>query len=386
MNQFIIFTLICLMQQSLMPAMQRTNIAAVANIVTTHIKTNKNMYGALTVAAGLGYLLFSPTAVNFFCYVISRYDEKLRDKLNIQLHDAVVLHDQFLGSAKLCNERVKILLAQGADVNFILAGETEPLLVKAAREGVNMDIVEKLLKTKDIQVNKKDRKNGRNALMSAIVGDNIEMALRFLNVSGIDIDAIDNDGCTALMLAAGKGYKNLVEKLLEKYANIKLRNKNNHHVIEYVINLYRLELCANKNLAHEICKSITNHVRKLDLELWMALHKNNEDQALRLIYCGASGSTPEDTGRAWPIICAAQKRYIKVIRALCEAGMDDNHTDGQGRNAAWYIENANPPFELTEQQAIVQLLKDQKEKLRTSTNWLSTLLYLVKQTFDEQYE
>jgi ankyrin repeat protein len=67
--------------------------------------------------------------------------------------------------------------------------------------------------------------NGRTALMEAVFGGQLE-TIRELLDRGVDVNAQDNDGWTALMEAGAKGRLDVVRILLAHGANPRITNKN----------------------------------------------------------------------------------------------------------------------------------------------------------------
>ena len=111
---------------------------------------------------------------------------------------------------------VKVLLAQGASVNYRNPVSGLSALDTAAAEG-HTQIVRMLLKNPETDVNLQDQ-SGRTPIFYA-VDQNQPDALRALLAAGADVNAQDLTGTTSLMLAAAKNHTDCFN-LLMKQKNI----------------------------------------------------------------------------------------------------------------------------------------------------------------------
>ena len=111
----------------------------------------------------------------------------------------------------------------------------------------------------DIEVNAKTNR-GRTALHLAAVSEYSNTAvLKYLVINGADIDAVDNDGNTPLMLAASRNRYDTVEMLAQKGADLFTCNKQGYNA---------LHLAAR--IGHATCVRLLvrldSDLRKLKLE------------------------------------------------------------------------------------------------------------------------
>merc|ERR1712018_93994 len=86
-------------------------------------------------------------------------------------------------------------------------------------------------------INKKDRR-GTTALMYAIMRKRESVVDQLLNLEGIDIDSVDQDGYSCLMWASIFNLDQIVVKLLPKLSpeSIKKRNNNGCNAFMYPCN------------------------------------------------------------------------------------------------------------------------------------------------------
>jgi len=90
-------------------------------------------------------------------------------------------------------------------------------LLQVAQDG-NLANLQAAL-AKGAEVNAQD-KNGDTALMAAAEKGHRVIVQELLAQDGIEVNAQDKDGDTALIVAAGKGYKEIVRALLAKGADV----------------------------------------------------------------------------------------------------------------------------------------------------------------------
>ena len=111
------------------------------------------------------------------------------------------------------NDNIKILLNNGADVNYRNPATGLSSIAAAAAEG-NSNTIRLLVRTGNADVNISDL-SGRTPIFYA-VEQNQEDALRTLFSLGADPNAQDHTGVTALMRASAKGRQNCVDILLKQ--------------------------------------------------------------------------------------------------------------------------------------------------------------------------
>ena len=118
------------------------------------------------------------------------------------------------------NEHTHVALAllnvDGIEVDLVnVVGETA--LHYASKKGMT-EVVEELIK-KDADVNKQNN-YGNTALMKACMYGHTVVALALLEHPDIRVDLVTNSGYTALHQASEKGMLAVVEKLIEKRADV----------------------------------------------------------------------------------------------------------------------------------------------------------------------
>jgi ankyrin repeat protein len=121
-----------------------------------------------------------------------------------------------------------ILLKNGADVDYVNAVGCSPLAL-ACRSG-NLEVAHELLKTSKTET--KDR-NGRTPLHCTVQNKHpmqLEI-VRLLYNSGANIDCVDNNGNTPLLLASQEAHIKVVRYLVSRNANIQHRNNDDENCL-----------------------------------------------------------------------------------------------------------------------------------------------------------
>lgn len=125
---------------------------------------------------------------------------------------------------------VKLILSKKADTNAIDNNGYTALMVAA--ENRRPGIIKALVPA-GAKIDAKNTKWGTNALMIASIKGDADSVEALLN-GGANVNDTDNNGYTALMLAAEKGHMGVVKKLVEYRADRKIRNTKWHVTASYI--------------------------------------------------------------------------------------------------------------------------------------------------------
>lgn len=127
---------------------------------------------------------------------------------------------------------VKLLIKNGANVNPDYSGLT-PLM--AASSFGDIKIVKLLIQNgADINIDNE----GYTALFEAVRAGNYNIVYFLISLNA-DINSIEySSGFSILMSASQEGYLKIVKLLIDKGANIHLRDKNNKNALDYAIKAY----------------------------------------------------------------------------------------------------------------------------------------------------
>jgi hypothetical protein len=217
-------------------------------------------------------------------------------------------------------------MAEIVNVNKRYAYERTPLMRAVEFDDIN---IVKMLVEKDADVNAKDR-NGQTALHRVgFVHDRIEM-IKVLLELGADIDATQNQKYTLLMMAAQRMDIDAVKTLLERGANVNMKNIDgmtalhfvavNTCVKSYIIEViellldFKAEINATDNLGET---PLMNSVRR---------SRNTIDAVGMLLEHGARGDIKNRYG--WTAIDIAEHKlsvwYREQIIELLKAQQKQN--------------------------------------------------------------
>ena len=137
-----------------------------------------------------------------------------------------------------------------------------------------------------------------NQFLSAVTRNDVALVVRVLGDCQVDVNYQTRlTGETALATAAGLGYVEIVRLLLDRGAEINVRNS----------------------------KGMT--------PLLMAAHGGRTEIVSMLIKAGADVDTPEREYGFTPLIVASSKGHAETVEALLDAGADENIRANNGLTA-----------------------------------------------------
>jgi serine/threonine-protein phosphatase 6 regulatory ankyrin repeat subunit B len=190
-------------------------------------------------------------------------------------------------------------------------------LMTAMLAGHN-EIVEKL---KDYGANKGE--NEANLFLAARSGDaeRIEQLGKIANVN-----ALDKNGRTALMEAAGEGHLEAVETLLEYNAEAEVVSCDNTSVLQLAAEGGRV------NVLKRLLPMVGENEKTTTSALVKAARKGH-DEVVRLLLEESSANINGVHPRSVPLIAAATYNRLHVVRTFLAKGVDVNKQDSRKRTA-----------------------------------------------------
>ncbi|MDW7694489.1 ankyrin repeat domain-containing protein [Flammeovirgaceae bacterium SG7u.111] len=170
---------------------------------------------------------------------------------------------------------------------------------------------------KGVDVNEVDKKGNTPFLNAASARSSDLLKLMYPHFKAKKINAQNNDGATALMLAASKNDANAVAFLIEKGADPKLKNKEGNDVGYYLVEAYRPAGGRRGRPAPggQVQSEIKSDPFSEKLEI---LKKSGYDV------------NTQQTKGASLLHVAAGKNDFKLIKTLVSSGMDVNQADKNG--------------------------------------------------------
>ena len=191
------------------------------------------------------------------------------------------------------------------------------------------DIIKYLLET-DINKNfnvdlKISDDEGINALIIAASKGHKEI-VQYLIKAGANVNLSDHNGETALMDAASQGHKEIVQDLIKAGANVNLSNNNGTTALRAAV------LKGHKEIVQDLIKAGS----KVDLlgkngvtALMVAVSQCHKEIVQDLIKAGADVDIKKNQGQT-PLMLAALQGHKEILEYLIEAGANVNISDDSG--------------------------------------------------------
>ena len=217
------------------------------------------------------------------------------------------------------NEKCALALLERKDIEVDLEDKNGDTALDWAFKNELLSVVKKLI-AKGADVNKHN-KYGYTPLIKACKENNKKYALALLERTYIEVNLVNNHGETALYWASEKGMLAVVEKLIEKGADVNIQNEDGYTA---------LMKFWQANVALALLEDDNINVNLKNKDGYTALHKasflGNLLRMLavvkKLIERGADVNAQDKDGRtALMIACQETTKYADVALALLE---DDN--------------------------------------------------------------
>jgi len=236
---------------------------------------------------------------------------------------------------------LKLLLEKGANPDIQDSYNSTPLMIASSLRNSEKITIELLKYTKDINLK---NNNGCTALILAAQNGHTNV-VQLLLQEHINVNIQNNDGCDALIFAAQNGYTDVVRLLLDKDVNVNMQSNNRNTA---------LILAANNGHA-DIVRSLINKNADIDMRanngytaLILAAYNGHTDIVKLLLQNNADVNIQNDDG-CTTLILATQNGYINIVRLLLQKHADVN-LKNNNRNTALMLAQANDHTD------IVQLL------------------------------
>ncbi|KAK3735197.1 hypothetical protein QZH41_017949, partial [Actinostola sp. cb2023] len=230
------------------------------------------------------------------------------------------------GSARV----VKLCLDEGAALHSVKSSDGSTPVHLACSYGY-MDILDILMKAVAFILDPPPDQDGRLPIHKAAQANHHQVLSYLLKQDVDQIDAVDHEGCTPIMLAAENSCYESVRVLLDNRANIDIRDSNNRTVLHYAI--------GGAEIMKEILKDVksTSLIRAKDKEGHTPLHYASrrgcvKDISLMLMKYKASVAITNASGEI-PLHLAARFGWLSVVIKLTEGRNKRtiNSTDGNER-------------------------------------------------------
>jgi len=223
---------------------------------------------------------------------------------------------------------VALMLLEHPDIKVDLANEFGDAALHDASENGMTEVVKKLI-AKDADVNGQN-KNGQTALIVACHNQHWDVVLTLLEDDNINVKLANKAGHTALHWASGHGMLAVVEKLIEKGADVNFQNNDGGTALFWAS--YKGRLPVVKKLI-EKGADVNIQIYDRTTALFTACIQNHADVALTLLehpdirvdFVTSSGYT----ALHWASIYG----MLAVVKKLIEKGIDVNIQNQNGDTA-----------------------------------------------------
>jgi ankyrin repeat protein len=163
-----------------------------------------------------------------------------------------------------------------------------------------------------------------------------QTAVDALLVYKLDINATDDEGCTALYRAAARGYAGIVRSLLHPLRGARIDLVDNHYRHNALMTASALGHTEVVRLIIKSAGCSKEYLNEKDKEGYTALHgatNNGHAQIVRLLLdAGADPSVKDATGRT-AFLDGAQRGYLEIVQALQKSDVDLNERSFRGWTA-----------------------------------------------------
>ena len=320
---------------------------------------------------------------------VSSYYTGDESPLNVAL-DCSPASNKALHSVSI--EVVRLLIAAGADVNY-RAGDGANLPIATYyylynNPGHRFENINQLLvagvdlfgtyqgKTAfELAVRHRGRATIRllsqyagKALILASQSGQIDRVRKLITRAGADVNAVNDDKSTSLMLAIQGGHKEVVNVLLNGDdqlpfsagffgADIDLQDKNGRNALWHAEQSKNSEIIALLQEASQnsfnpqsessvggqsevATQSVDPSINELNnkgfTKLMLAVRRGQTDRVRELLAAGASTDIQDTRHQNTALIWASWQNRLEIARLLIEAGADVSIKNKRGRNALWH--------------------------------------------------
>lgn len=232
------------------------------------------------------------------------------------LQYALNKRDMFEAIEKNNLNELKRIIKNGADLN-VRNEQRDTLLLCAARYGF-IDIIDYLIKECHFDVNSTDN-NGWTALHLAAMYGRLE-ACKYLVENGADINKQRKDGWTPLHTACNNGRVDVIKYLVDKRADISIKDIDGKTPL--TIARERGPLLIVRYLENKLAEI------KKEKDLEEVAKNTNTDVAKELLENGAEVNAKNKDGETALIKAAGYTEIVKLLeQAMNKAAIKDERTD-----------------------------------------------------------
>ncbi|XP_063716937.1 transient receptor potential cation channel subfamily A member 1 homolog isoform X3 [Symsagittifera roscoffensis] len=242
---------------------------------------------------------------------------------------------------KNCLEVVQVLFEFGAEAHVKMEEDFNYPLHLAAQNGV-LEMLELVYKYAKEQTHKSDPEilNVKNKSMETplhkAASFNREVAVQFLLQHGSDIDAIDDERFTALLIAVSKGHEAVTEVLMNAKADITLEDENGKHILHWVAETESIPL-ATKLLQKNNVKGMLSERDNVGNTALHIAARNGLADMLQLFYDHGGDLALKNEDEETVLHLAAVYGRTKTVRLICNLDDDLVGCEDEDSNTALHL-------------------------------------------------
>ena len=202
--------------------------------------------------------------------------------------------------------------------------ETHKQTLLSALEAGDLAEAQKLIDARDTDINALEQ--GKTALTWAAAQGN-EDAIKMLLSAKADVNAVDLDGNSPLMLAAKYGYPDVVQTLINAGANVNYSNS---------LEALKESISQDPNV---LIKAVVLNSADVKSTGWQGntaliyAAEYGEDEIVQILLKHKAEIDKNDNNGSTALMWAAYKGRNDVVETLIKAGADVNKADARGNNA-----------------------------------------------------
>jgi ankyrin repeat protein len=291
------------------------------------VRGNRALVTVIIVA--LFILILSIVAFNYREPLSKMYFTKMLERRGFPLTE-----EAFLAEVSKNNEQTVDLFIK-AGINKDAANEKGQTALMVASEKGLTNLLEKLIKTQGVALNRFDR-SGKTALMTAVRGGR-EQAVKILVENRADINFMvkSADGAaTALQEAVDvpdfkEEHLRILQYLIEKGANVNGKNSRGQSPLLFAVDHGRTE-AAKELIEHGA--EVNDTDAKGNFPLMIAACKGYPFLATLLVEKGANTDLASPDGNT-PLMCAAREGSADTVNVLLAKGANVNAKNSSGSTA-----------------------------------------------------
>ncbi|XP_075241022.1 transient receptor potential cation channel subfamily A member 1 homolog isoform X2 [Convolutriloba macropyga] len=240
-----------------------------------------------------------------------------------------------------CLKTVEVLFEHGAEAHIRMEDNYNYPLHLAAQNG-EMEMLELVFNQAKEQTHKQGsdilnvQNKGFETPLHKAASYNREKAIEFLLQNGANIDAVDEDGYTALLVAAYKGHEAVTEQLLNAKADASVVDSLGKNLLHMVAETESVPL-AKKLLEKSDVKDLLSERDQVGNTPLHVAARNGTAEMLRVFYDKGGDITMKNEDEQTVLHLAADYGRTTAVKLICELDDDLVGVEDENSNTALHL-------------------------------------------------